>query len=223
MLLLTPALLFGLFVMWKFEIQYRLNEWDKVNDWTYLWEEMKQNKHRYLHCKCSCWKDYRVRLSYLMNWRSQRCKCCASKNARTKHWMYFTRFYKIYSWIIRRCNNINDQDYHNYWWRWIKCLRNSFEEFKDDMYWSYLKHTEDYWVKQTTIDRIDNNWNYCKDNCKRSTHKEQCNNLRKNIKTRFWYTAKELADMYWLTEHTIRTYIVRYKDKVIEYLESRKK
>lgn len=57
--------------------------------------------------------------------------------------------------------------------RWIRCLWNCFEEFRDDMYESYLKHVEEFWEKDTTIDRIDVDWNYCKENCRRATYKQQ--------------------------------------------------
>jgi len=65
-----------------------------------------------------------------------------------------------------------------------------FEEFRDDMYKSYLEHVEKYWEKETSIDRIDNNWNYCKENCKRSTPKEQSNNRRE--RTRWYFKKKTL-------------------------------
>jgi hypothetical protein len=46
------------------------------------------------------------------------------------------------------------------------------------MYESYIKHCEEFWKRQTTIDRIDVNWDYCKENCKRSTYLEQNRNRR---------------------------------------------
>jgi len=46
------------------------------------------------------------------------------------------------------------------------------------MYESYLKHCDSFWEKQTTIDRIDVDWNYCKKNCCWATYKEQSKNKR---------------------------------------------
>lgn len=50
------------------------------------------------------------------------------------------------------------------------------------MWESYEAHVKEYWEKDTTIDRIDVNWDYCKDNCRWATYKEQFEN--RNIM--FW-------------------------------------
>jgi len=57
-------------------------------------------------------------------------------------------------------------------------LWKSFEEFKKDMYDSYIIHIEKYGLKETTIDRINNEGNYCKKNCQWSTRSEQMKNRR---------------------------------------------
>jgi len=49
------------------------------------------------------------------------------------------------------------------------------------MYDSYLKHAAEYGEQQTTIDRIDNNGNYYKENCRRATIQEQQDNKKNRI------------------------------------------
>ena len=65
-----------------------------------------------------------------------------------------------------------------YFDKWIKCLWLKFEDFENDMYDSYLIHVSKYWEKDTTIDRINPDWNYCKDNCRWATCKEQTDNRK---------------------------------------------
>ena len=129
-----------------------------------------------LICECDCWNICYALLSAFTRktWRKTKSCWCRRKEymkeSRTKHNLSRTKIYDVYHGIIRRCNLEMYFCYKNYWWRGIKCLRNSFEEFYRDM-WSTCKE----WL---SIERIDNNWNYCKDNCKRADIIEQSNNKR---------------------------------------------
>lgn len=80
----------------------------------------------------------------------------------------------IYKNAKGRCENSNRFDYKYYGGRWIKFMRKSFSDFCNDMKESYLEHGKQFWfdMKYTQLDRIDNNWNYCKENCRRVTCKE---------------------------------------------------
>jgi hypothetical protein len=114
-------------------------------------------------------------------------------------WWWSSRFCKIYTNMLDRCFNPRNICYKKYWWRGITCLWGSIDEFTNDMYESYKEHVKQYWEKDTTLDRIDNNWNYCKENCRWATLKEQANNKNTNIRIVIdWtkYTSKEYAEEY---------------------------
>lgn len=135
------------------------------------------------HCRCVCWNEKIVDWYVIRRWQSTSCGC-AHEEIITSHWFAKrtngkkTRIYNIYQVMRKRCNNKNDDHYKDYWWRWIKCMRNCFEEFYKDMWMSYEHHVREFWEKNTSIDRIDVNWHYCVKNCRRATAKEQANNRR---------------------------------------------
>jgi len=101
--------------------------------------------------------------------------------------MSWTPFYNSWWGAKWRCRNINNKDYKNYWWRWITFTEkwDNFNNFYRDMFSSYKE-----WL---TLDRIDNNWNYCKENCKWSSIKEQWRNTRVNRILEYNWEKKCLA------------------------------
>lgn len=210
----------------------KINKWDKYNYLTIINQEPTRWRNRYVKCLCDCWNKTILRMSELYHWRIKSCWCYYlwNINKRWHHKMYWTKFHKTWIWIKNRCN---DKENPNYWWRWIVYCdkRDKFDGFKDDMYESYLKHIEEYWTKQTSIDRIDNNWNYCKENCKRSTRMEQSNNVRRNrLITHNWetHTIRERSVLLWIKHWTLSNRIYNRKlsvEKILskELLFSRKR
>jgi hypothetical protein len=90
------------------------------------------------------------------------------------------KFCQTFFDIKARCNKDNVDSYKYAGARGIKCEWNSLIEFKDDMFKSFMRHIKNNSFRDTTIDRINVDGNYCKENCRWATQKTQSTNKRTN-------------------------------------------
>lgn len=141
------------------------------------WVGNKNKKWEYCFRKWLCQKHYKR--NYLYGDTDFIKRKWASWNK--KH-----ELYPIHQSMKQRCHNPNQKNYKNYWWRWISvCDRWLWVEWFDNF-------LSDMWERPewTSIDRIDNDWNYCPDNCRWATIHEQNSNLRKNLEI-VWVRFKQ--------------------------------
>lgn len=179
--------------------------WRLTTTWKREYRQRKSDRRVYWECKCDCWNIHWVAANNLKCWNVISCWCAAIDYAKNQwtHYMTKERIYRTRVNMRERCNNPKDKSFSRYWWRWI-CVcdewNNSFEKFYEDMWGSYKKHVELFWEKNTQIDRIDVNWNYCKENCRRATIKEQAMNQRPYKRwhraKEYWFTLKDIADKF---------------------------
>lgn len=185
-----------------------LKKWDKYNRRTVLGNsEYKPGVNWwksvwYEECLCDCWTKAWIRRCSVRKGHSKSCWCLSKERieaftkSNIRHWDCKERLYNIYTLMRARCNNKNNSAYKYYWGRGIKCLWNSYEDFKRDMWRDYEVHKKEFWEKDTTIDRIDVNWNYCKENCKWATRGEQAKNQQKTKRFLWWWEYLTLSEIY---------------------------
>jgi hypothetical protein len=128
-------------------------------------------------CKCDCGAEKVISSRSLTRGYTVSCGCYHKENTTKNnltHNMTHTRLYNTWAHMKRRCLNPKNAHYGDYGGRGIGLCDKwlSFEGFYEDMGETYQE--------ELTLDRIDNNGDYEKSNCRWATMEVQCNNKRNN-------------------------------------------
>jgi len=143
-------------------------------------------------CECECGGNRSsVLTQHLKSGHTKSCGCLNTENRKltknVKHGFWSTnyskgkmKFYKMWQSLKARCDNPNIKDYKNYGGRGITYdpRWKDFEEFKKDMYFEYLYSVKQLKIKSPSIERIDTNGNYNKENCTFVDFSDQMKNSR---------------------------------------------
>ena len=141
-------------------------------------------------CKCDCGKELMISSTQVKTGSSKSCGCLQRdilSKLMTKHGMWDTPTYHSWNGMKDRCKNPKSTFYSYYGGRGIKvCKRwEIFENFFEDMGEA---------PKHLTIDRIDSNSGYFKENCKWSSREEQIRNRRNSLYFMYKGETKYLKD-----------------------------
>ena len=110
---------------------------------------------------------------------------------KTKHGKSRSRLYHIWTSMKQRCANQNAINFEYYGGKGISVCDEWKNDFKSFYEWAMANGYSD----DLTIERINNNQNYCPENCRWATNKEQQNHTSYN--SLYTYNGETHSVMQW--------------------------
>jgi len=146
--------------------------------------------------ECECGKIIIKTTSDVKRGKTKSCSRICTTGNPSKHPLYQT-----WDGIKKRCYQIGATGYNNYGGRGIKMC----DEWKNS-FWTFVFDMGNKPFIASTLERIDNNSDYCKENCIWASPKEQASNRRNNIYITYQnkiYTLYSICNLLKLKHSTI--------------------
>lgn len=151
-------------------------------------------------CQCECGGKSVAYPNQVISGKTKTCGCGRSvtfHDMHLKHGFSGTRLHNIWKGMRKRCNTTSSQDYCNYGGRGIRVCA-EWDDFVAFRSWAI----ENGYADNMTIERKDNNQNYCPDNCTWIPNEKQSLNTRSVIEVS--YGGKTMPVGRWADELGIK-------------------
>ena len=150
----------------------------------------RRNGYRGWVCRCACGTETWARAGSLKSGNTKSCGCLQKENQATNritHRMSYSKIYRVWASMLRRCDNSKVNSYPRYGGRGIRVCPEwlDFSAFLRDMGEP---------PPGTSLDRLDNDGPYSPDNCRWATLEEQGSNKRNNHKLTAFGKTLTLAE-----------------------------
>lgn len=172
----------------------------------------RNSRKTYFNCQCDCGNVKSVRADSLKAGLIRSCGCMKKEQDRENltaahtHRMSGTRLYEIWQGIKKRCYNPHDVRYDRYGGRGIKVCDEWREDFRAFCNWA----TQSGYDETLTIDRIDNDGDYCPENCRWTNPQEQARNRSSNIRITIGNATKTLTEWCEIFQLDSKTILAMY-------------
>lgn len=166
---------------------------NKYNSLTVIKISAQKNKKTYWECKCDCGNIVSVRSDCLKDGNTKGCGCLqklsVTKHGHARHG-YESVEYSTWRSMVDRCYISTHKAYNSYGGRGIFVC--------DEWRYDFLKFYEDMGErpsKNHSLDRIDNDFGYSKENCRWATRKEQMRNRRNSFNIIFEGKIRSFSEL----------------------------
>lgn len=160
------------------------------------------------YCLCECGAYHIVRGHQIRSGRTKSCGCLAKQVRLTANYRHGLEQHPSYcSWnhMMNRCKYVTNDNYKHYGGRGI--------QIEDPRWLDVTNFVADMGVRPagTSLDRIDNEKGYCKENCRWATPKQQARNKRTSAYLTFEGKTQTKAD--WAEELGVSIDYIKHRIK----------